>query len=138
FPASLENLQDDVELRDVELPPDEQWKAAVTLASKVFEITGSPLLNAHNVASLVSEVRARTAEKWRECSDLVNHLADRLPRLGIDDDPQPNRLRTARAAVTLIENLGATSETEVVGALAAAEAPTSPEALGRSITDAGN
>ena len=135
WPASLDNLPDDLELREEELPDEDAWASAVERAGKVFGVTASsPLRNAGNVSDFAERLGA-AADRADACDRLNERLTPLAEGLGIDGK-HAARLRTARATAALVRALGALRGKERIERLAAAEADTSFEAMGASFRKA--
>ena len=64
WPAQLDDLPDDVVLREEALPSADDWTNAVERAGKVFGLTVSPLRNASNANDLAE----RLGHRWRRYS----------------------------------------------------------------------
>ena len=129
--AKLDDLPDDVELREEELPPPEAWDVAVERAGKVFGIAVSPLRNASNASEFAAKVGEAAGEQAEDCSKLVTRLATIGTDLSIAEN-DARRLRTARATSALVEGLGALRGKARIERLAAIEPDTSLEAMGTS------
>ena len=72
--AKLDDLPDDLELREEELPAQDVWNEAIDRAGKVFGITVSPLLNASNASELAAKLGEAAAADMSACSELVERL----------------------------------------------------------------
>ena len=136
WPAKLDDLPDDVELREEALPSKEAWSTAVERAGKVFGLTASPLPNASNVSELAERLGETAAGQGAACDALV----ERLAALGADfsiGEETAKRLRTARASRALVQSLTAVRGRARIEKLAEVQAATSLEAMGTSIGKAG-
>lgn len=131
---NVDRMDDAVELRTQTLPEEEDWQAAVPRAAAIFGVTGSPIRNAANVASLISQVRTVATEHREAARQLAARLEAAAGSLGLTSDA--DRLQTARAARDLLDDLAGGEDHEAVRALARAQVPTSAEALGTSIKSA--
>ena len=135
WPATIEGLPEDLELREEELPSQEAWEKATERAGKIFGIAISPLRNASNVSDL-AETLGRGAEDTVEaCGGLV----ERLDTIGRDlsvGGQDAKRLRTAKATGALVRSLGALSGKGRIEKLAEIEPDTSLEAMGTSFRKA--
>ena len=133
---SIEKLDDEMELREQVLPPEEIWKTAANRAGTLFGVAVSPLRNAANLADLENRVREKVREWRTPAGELVARLRDQYPKFGLDAERSP-RMKTAVAAMTLLERLAdPDGETGVVEVLADAEIETSEAAMGRSMETA--
>ncbi len=61
--AHLENVQDELELREQKLPSQATWDKVRERAAAVFGVTASPLLNASNVSKLIGDIQAEIAAR---------------------------------------------------------------------------
>ena len=135
WPAKLEDLPDELELREEELPAQDAWDAAIDRAGKVFGITASRLRNASNTSELAVKLGEAAASQAAACSELVTRLAAISADLSISED-HARRLRTARTTSALIQALNALRGKERIEKLAAIEVDTSLEAMGTSFSKA--
>jgi hypothetical protein len=135
YEASLENLPDGVELRELKLPSEEEWKRAASVSGAVFGVGVSQLPSASNLGKLESGVMAAAATVLEPARTLCKELTDRMRRLGIDPAPTP-RMLTAQTAQALVEQVLAGGGSSVVTALATFKAPASIEASGTSLRSA--
>ena len=135
--ATLDDLPDDVALREEELPSQEAWKTAGDRAGKVFGLTVSPLRNASNVSELAARLGETAAEQAAACGELVQRLAT----IGADfsiEEGGAKRLRTARATRALVQSLAALGGKARIEKLAEIPPDTSLEAMGTSFRKAGD
>ena len=131
WPASLEDLPDDLEPRAEELPAPDAWERAVECAGKVFGAApASPLRNVRNVSRLAEELDAAAAGAGG-CAALVERLETVTAELGIAD-ADARRLRTARATAALVQSLASVRGTPRIERLAEAAPDTSFEAMAAS------
>ena len=133
--ATLDDLPDDVELREEELPSPEAWKAAGDRAGKVFGLTVSPLRNAGNVSDLAERLGETAAKQAVACGELVERLAAIGADFSIAEDGA-KRLRTARATRALVQSLSALRGRARIEKLAEIRPDTSLEAMGTSFRKA--
>jgi len=132
---SLENMSDDIELREQKLPAKELWDEAVTRARNIFELKCSDLLNAENLSQLVTEVRKKVLEIDINCGKLVETLRNALKSIGqIEKDS--TRLKTAEAVRNLINRVKSASDEKLIEVFATSEIPTSQIAMNSSIRKA--
>jgi hypothetical protein len=142
FPATIENLPDELVLREEQLPSQEDWEAATARGGAIFGITASPLLNASNLAKFVSEVRTIAHEKRADCGRLEERLQRLIENPLFAQMAQPlkpvasNRLKTAQATRALIEALSQAGDNRLVETLARAEIATTESAMGTSLKSA--
>ncbi len=132
--ATLANLPDTVELREVARPAEAVWKIAVERAGAIFGISASPLPNAANVAKLVKEVEKTVVEGRAACNTYASRLRERIGSFGAPTDCA--RLKTALAGATLLEQLTGANAKKMVESLANAQIATSASAMGTAIKHA--
>jgi hypothetical protein len=127
-------VRDEWELRAQELPSPEVWQAALRRAADMGVVATSTLLSATTVADLGQRITAGVvADRAQAVRDLVPRLQAAWARLGLDD--RSDRLRTAKAAVALVDELRRRPD-HAPDVLAACEVPTTAAALGTSIAQA--
>ena len=136
LPPTVDRLDGRVELRTQELPDEGVWATATGRAPRLFGVASSPLRSAATVAALARDVRA-AAEPHRDgvrrLVPALNRLADRF---GVPADAP--RRRNAVAAQTLVDGVTtAADDLAVVRFVAGVDVPTTAEALGASIKQAG-
>jgi len=131
--AQIGRLDDDVVLRQMPLPADAQWRAAVQVMNLVFGCGLSAALTVNGFGRLNNEVERVRAERGAAVRELVDAmgLADVSARCG----PEASRRRTAETAKRIIEAMAAGDEVVRVGKIAAF-ADERLEAVGRSVAKA--
>lgn len=130
--ATLDRLDDELELREQVLPGEEMWKTAAQRVQTILGIPLSPLLSAANVATLVADVTA-TAERHRPLVERFSRsLGRRLEAFAIDPHTAP-RMQTVQAALAFVSGVREASKEKVIEAIAEASIPTSEVALGEAI-----
>src|SRR5690606_1954699 len=102
----------------------------------ILGVSALPLRNATNVARLVEQVQEVARQHQDALGRYVEQLKRRLEEYGAAD-PDPDRLRTARAAHALAVALATAKRGAVVETLARAEVATSPTAMGVALKQAG-
>lgn len=122
---TLKDIDNRCELREQKLPDESQWQLAVQRAATLFGIQISPLRKANNVADIEAKVTQRSLPCQVAVDHYVQSLRTCLDRLSLD--PDCDRLKTATASLTLIEQL--TSSDDVVKTLAEAAIATSETAM---------
>ena len=128
---TLDDLADDLELCEEELPTAPAWDAARKCAAEVFGITAAPLRNASNASALAARLD-EVAANAGACDALVDELASLGAKYAIDEGAA-RRLRTARAARSLVRALdGADTGTRIERLAREEAAGTSLEAMGVS------
>jgi hypothetical protein len=131
----LENLDDEMELREQRLPGEAIWAEAVKRAGEILGVAVSPLLNAQNVSKLVDDV-ARVAKECRgEVDRLRNQLQARMRAFGIEVG-DADRYKTGEAASALLAEIQAGEGDAIVDSLAKAAIATSETAMGQAIKGA--
>lgn len=133
--ATLQSIPDDCELRTVDLPPQDTWETAVKRAASIFGFTASRLLSAANVGLVANEVKKKAVDSRRSCQEYCRRLKERMTQLGLAPD-NADRVKTATAALKLVERLSATEAGSIVGVLAKADVATSESAMGECIAKA--
>jgi hypothetical protein len=130
----LDDIADDMELRQQPLPDQGDWEAAVRRAGILFAIHANQHRSVRNLGELDSRVRATAREQEGKAKELVRLLDDHADRLGLDRAQPTGRLATARAAARLLEDLAnAVDGVALVRVLANAELPTTDVVLSSSI-----
>ena len=136
WPAQLDDLPDDVVLREEALPSADAWTNAVERAGRVFGLTVSPLRNARNANDLVERLGETATNQSAACDALVERLASIGAEFSIEEDVA-KRLRTARASRALVHSLASLRGRARIERLAELQPATSLEAMGASIAKAG-
>ncbi|NUB25311.1 phage resistance protein [Azospirillum brasilense] len=124
---NLDGLDDDLELREQVLPPEDEWREAVRRVGLLFGLTPPELRNAANVAKLVAQVVERTSDLRPKLDALVRELEQKLTAFGIDS--AADRLTTARSAQAMLTAVAAATQDRVVQAFAGAALRTSDTAV---------
>lgn len=78
YQPSLENMLDELELREQALPPKEDWDKAVSRAATLFGLVVPQTLNATNVAKLVEGVVTRARETRPMIDSFTTNLAQKI------------------------------------------------------------
>ncbi|MCP4589328.1 MAG: hypothetical protein GY842_01150 [bacterium] len=129
----LDDLRDELELRERTLPSPETWDEAVLRAGKIFGLGVSPLRNASNSSELADKLAALAAPKLEPCQRVLDRLADLYADFAIAGGA---RLDTAGAVVALVRGLVEAGDEHRIEALASAAVATSFEAMGTSFKKA--
>lgn len=133
--TAVEQVTDDLVLREPTLPEPAAWEASVPLAAALFGETVAALRSAANVADLGTRVRGK-ARTWQgPVADLLVSLRAHAADLGISESSP--RLVTARTAHELLTKL-ANEHDDVVLVQVLFEFPTpaEPQALAKSMSSA--
>jgi len=132
----LENLPDELELREQALPSQEVWEEALYRAAKIFGISVSPLRNATNVSDLATKLAEAAGPAVESCQAVRDRLEGLCADWGIETQSSA-RYRTATAVLGLVRSLAAAADASRVEALTNAAVETSLDAMGTSFTKAG-
>ena len=92
---SLENVLDELELREQRLPSQATWEKARERAAAVFGVTSSPLLNASNVAKLIGAIQTEIDARKEACGQLLVRLKQVAQQLA-EPGTTPSRVKTAQ------------------------------------------
>ncbi len=131
----VENLPDDLELREQTLPTGDEWEKASKRAAAIFGVTTSPLVSATNVAKFATDIKAIGAAGKPSCDDLCEKLKTLLPSLSEDGVATP-RYRTAVNTKALLDALKQANNDQVVAAILVADVASSESAMGTSLKKA--
>lgn len=136
LPPTVDRLDPRVEVRTQELPDEGVWATATDRGPRVFGVASSPLRSAGNVAALARDLRAAAGplrDAVRRLVPLLQVIAERYTV-----PAEAPRRRTALAAQTLVDGIAtAADDGAVLRFLAGVEVPTTAEALGAAISQAG-
>jgi hypothetical protein len=133
----LDQVTDDMELREQELPDPAAWDHAVQRAQALLSLNVNPYRTAASVAELARRIRDVARQQRPQVHELARLLDAHAARLGISPTDPSGRLATARAAVRLLDDLErAATDTMLVRLVDAAELPAEDQAVGRSILTA--
>ena len=134
YPPKLEDLPDELELREQQLPSPEIWESALERAGKIFGITVSPLRNATNASELATKLTEAAGPSLEACQAVSDRLEGLCADYGIDAE-NCARLQTAGAVLATVRALSAAGA-QPVEALATATEATSLDAMGTSFRKA--
>jgi nucleotide-binding universal stress UspA family protein len=134
FPASIDQMADDLELREQTLPELVDWETACKRAAALFGLTIPTSRNASNVAKLVEDVQAKARETREVMGSLVRTLDEKSPLFPSGGDN--HRLRTARSAQALLAGLLSAEGAAVVTTFALATVETSEVAMRQTLAKA--
>ena len=135
YQPTLENLPDELELREQTLPPKEDWEKAAARAGALFGLTVAQTLNAGNVAKLAEGVLAKAKEGKDPVGSLTHTLEQKIAAY-LPSGADAPRLKTARSAHRLLADLGAADASRVVQVLAQASIETSEAAMAQTLAKA--
>jgi hypothetical protein len=131
----LENLDDEMELREQRLPSEATWAEAVKRAGAILGIGASSLLNAQNVSKLVDEVASVAKESRGAVDKLRSQLKARMQAFEIQA-AETDRYMTGEAASSLLVEIQSSEGDAVIESLAKAKVATSETAMGQAIKGA--
>ncbi|MCA9519462.1 MAG: hypothetical protein KC609_00750, partial [Myxococcales bacterium] len=130
YSPKLEDLPDELELREQKLPSEAAWAEAIQRAGKVFGIAVSPLRNATNSSQLARALAELAGKAVDDCQAVCDRLEGVSNDFGVATNDS-SRLATANAVLSLVRGLSSPSA-EPVEVLAGASVATSLEAMGAS------
>jgi hypothetical protein len=139
FSPALDNLPDELALREQQLPAQTDWDVAMVRGGAIFGVTASQLLNATNLAKFIADVRKIAESAKADCDRLVERLQRLTASPLFSEMPaqtSSSRLKTARATKDLIDALLRASDGQFVETLARAEIVTTEAAMGTSLKSA--
>lgn len=133
--TAVEQVNDNLELREPTLPPEGEWLLACDRAAVLFGVTVSRLRSAANVGLLGAGIRQAAGQRQNSAADLVGELASHAALLGITAASP----RTVSAAVgrDLVARLAVERDDVVlVSTLAGWTLAEEPQALAKSMSSA--
>lgn len=137
YQPKLEDLPDELELREQALPSQPDWEEAISRAGKIFGMAVSPLRNANNLSDLAAKLKEAAAKALEDCQGVMDRL-DSLCKDWEIATATCARHQTASAVLALVRLLAAEEDTKrAVERLAHAEVKTSLDAMGTSFRKAG-
>ncbi len=138
YAPSLDDMPDELELRQETLPDLNDWNEARTRVADVLGHAISKLLNAPNLATLAAKVKESVTEYKADCSSLPDRLQLVMKNLGLPeaDFVSCDRVRTARAVNSLLASCDNKEPTSLVRVLAHAQLETNSTAMGKSLKGA--
>lgn len=133
--ASIERVDDDIELLEQPRPDEASWTLARERASALFGLLPSEVCKGATVAKLAAELKAAAAEKRPVLAALSQALTPRCDAFGVPTAAA--RLVTLRAAQTLLNDIvGASDALATILALATADLATSQAAVSKCLGSA--
>jgi hypothetical protein len=138
YTPDLDDLPDELELREQTLPDLKDWQEAVTRVADILGHAISNLLNASNLATLAAKVNESATEFKADCDSLPDRLQLVLKNVAVSeqDAAKADRVRTAKAVRALFEGCDGKEPTALVGTIARAKLETNSTAMGRSVKSA--
>jgi hypothetical protein len=134
YTPSIDQMPDDLELREQTLPDPGDWETACKRAAALFGLTIPTSRNAGNVARLAEEMQARARETRESIGSLVKTLTEKSVLFPAAGDN--HRLQTARSALALLAGLLNAESAAVVTTVAGATIETSEVAMCRTLARA--
>ena len=133
----VERLSDELELVSAKLPDEAYWEAARDRAAAIFGLGAiNPARTSTSVESFAAAVNAKATALSAGTHALVPALEQRITQLAIDQATS-DRLRSARAAQAVVDACTiAVDAVDLVERIAAAIIPTTPQAVGASLSTA--
>ena len=135
YRPKLDDLPDELELRDQRLPSQDVWDEATVRAGKIFGLSASPLLNATNKTDLSNQLSDVAKANLEVCQALTDKLDGRCADLRVDPSDD-SRHKTAGAVHALLHRLLEATDEDRIDALVEAEIVTSLDAMGTSLKKA--
>ena len=133
--TTVEQVNDNLELREPTLPPESEWEIARERAAALFGETVSSLRSAANVGLLGTAVRQAAAQRQNSSADLVTELTNHAALLGIT--PASPRMVSATVGRDLVGRLAVERDDVVlVSTLAGWTLAEEPQALAKSMSSA--
>lgn len=138
YAPTLDDMPNDLELVEQQLPDVKDWETAVQRVSEVFGLAISRLLNASNLTMLASKVKESVGGLKADCDLLPDRLQLILKNLGVSENNigKSDRVCTAKAVRKLLADCEGKEATALVSAIATATMETSGTAMGRSFKSA--
>jgi hypothetical protein len=138
YTPTLDDLPDELELREETLPDLKDWNEAVARVADILGHAISKLLNASNLATLASKVGESITEFKADCESLPDRLQLVMKKVGVSelDANKADRVRTAKAITALLTACEGKEPTALVGTIAHAKLETNSTAMGRSLKSA--
>lgn len=138
YAPTLDDMPNDLELVEQQLPDVKDWEAAVQRVSEVFGLAISRLLNASNLSMLASKVKETVGDLKTDCDNLPDRLQLVLTNMGVPEGEieKADRVRTAKAVRKLLADCEGKEATPLVTAVSTANIETSGPSMGRSFKSA--
>jgi hypothetical protein len=138
YTPSLDDLPDELELKQETLPDLKDWNEAATRVANIFGHAISKLLNASNLATFAAKVQESVTEYKADCDILPDRLQLLMKNMGVPeaDFVKCDRVRTAKAVKTLLADCDNKEPTALVGTIAHTKLETNSTAMGKSLKSA--
>ena len=134
--ASLDRIDDTIELREQPLPSEDVWARARERASALFGITPSEVRKGATVSQLAAALKERADATRPVLNSLAAELRMRMERFDVTADAAARTVTLRSATAFITELLAAADPLETINALAGAELLTSDAAVGRVLGSA--
>jgi hypothetical protein len=132
YQPKLEDMPDELELREQALPSGDDWDEALNRAGKIFGISVSPLRNASNLSDLAAKLKDAAGPIVERCQ-IVEDRLEGLCRDWQIDTASCARHQTAGAVLALVQGLAADDDAKRrVEFFTHANVETSLDAMGTS------
>ncbi|WKJ90178.1 DUF6079 family protein [Methylomonas montana] len=132
--VALKDIRDELTLIKQELAEPAQWKQACDNAGILFGLTPNPLRTANNQHDLQKKVTESVVHYLDDCKTLEADLTNQYRALSLSLDN--NRLKNAKLAVEVLENLKSQQGAALVKSLSEIKPITTLQALAKSINSA--
>jgi hypothetical protein len=134
--ASLERIDDRIEVAEQRLPDEEAWARARERAAALFGLSPGEVRKGATLTALAADLKAKAAEARPLLSGLLGVLKKPLADFGVGE--AASRLITARSSQSMVSDLLASADSlTTVTSFAAAELSTSEAAVSRCLGSAG-
>jgi hypothetical protein len=127
YAAEIGKLADAVELREQQLPTEDEWQEAHRRAAQLFGLVPPKVLSAANVATLTDQVREAARSRRTGLRGVLELLQGKTAEFA--NGPQSARVQTARSAQLLLAALTQAEDSDLVRTLSEAELLTSAAAV---------
>jgi hypothetical protein len=127
YEAEIGKLADAVELREQQLPSEDEWQEAHRRAAQLFGLVPPKVLSASNVAALTSQVREAARTRRSGLRSVLELLQGKAAEFA--NGQQSARVQTAQSAQLLLAALTQAEDADLVRTLAYAELATSAAAV---------
>ncbi|MGY1621051.1 DUF6079 family protein [Geodermatophilus sp. SYSU D00965] len=129
------DVSDDLLLRQPALPAEDEWQKARERSRGLFGTVVAALRSAANVAHVARVSREEAARRRPDAARLVAALRTHIHELG-REGLEAGRLRTAEAALNLVDAVRDGDDLTVIAALAGTDLPVTEVVVSKSLTAA--
>jgi hypothetical protein len=134
--ASLDRIDDTIELREQPLPSEDVWARARKRASDLFGIVPGEVRKGATVSHLSAALKERVDAMRPVLNGLATELCMRMENFGVTADAAARTVTFRSATVFITELLAEADPLETINALSGAELLTSDAAVGRVLGSA--